>query len=154
MEQIKAFMEQAKADTELMAKLDALGAKGASGVEEVIALAQTYGYTLTAQDLEAAKAGPQKTGELSEADLDAVAGGNEHVNPNPTQNRYDPNECFKSGRTRYECVGFLGYIHCDHYWCEQTASDTFHYTCAKRCFDYRGNSYGDPISKEHQKWNG
>ena len=66
MEQIKLFIEKAKTENELMAKLDALGAKGA-GADEVVVLAAEYGFTVTKEDMEAARRQncPHR-GELSE----------------------------------------------------------------------------------------
>ena len=55
MEQIKLFIKKANADSDLMAKLDALGAKNA-GADKIIALAAEYGFTFTAQEYEEAKA--------------------------------------------------------------------------------------------------
>ena len=70
MEQLKAFMEKAQSDSELVAKLEALGIKGA-GVDDYIALAAEYGFSITAEELEEAS----KHVELSEEELDNVAGG-------------------------------------------------------------------------------
>jgi hypothetical protein len=85
--------------------------------------------------------------ELSEKDLDAVAGG-------WSQNRYDPNVCKASlGRTRYECVGYLSSCWCDHYSmdglskrCPYTNAPIFRHKCAMGAFDYEGYVEGYPYS--------
>jgi predicted ribosomally synthesized peptide with nif11-like leader len=106
MEQIKLFIEKAKSDSALMAKLDALGAKNA-GVGEFVALAAEHGFAISAGEYEeAVKCGGNcsRCGELNEQELDTVSGGGSQ-HGDPTQNRYDPNVCVPSlGRTRYECV--------------------------------------------------
>ncbi|MCL2003099.1 MAG: hypothetical protein FWG72_03720 [Oscillospiraceae bacterium] len=50
----------------------------------------------------------RKTDELTETELDAVAGG-------ATTNRYNPAECSKHNDVHYNCVGFLSGNWCDHY---------------------------------------
>jgi len=108
MEQIKAFIEKSKTDSELMAKLDTLGRKGAEGVDEAVALAAEYGFTVTKEDMEAARRqNCPHHGQLSEEELDAVSGG-------WTQNRYNPTECAKYDKQHYWCVGFMEMCHCDH----------------------------------------
>jgi len=138
MTQMQSFIEKAKNDKELMAKLDALGASGA-GVEEAIALAAEYGFLVTEEDCRqaAARSCPHKKGELAEEDLATAAGG-------ATQNRYDPVRCGQATRTMYECVGFLKATWCDHYR-EQFAGrvsnyygERWHYYCAMGCYDYIG----------------
>jgi len=113
MEQIKLFIEKANTDSELLSKLDALGAKNA-GADEVIALAAEYGFTFTAQEYEQAKARAHaKTGELSEEDLDAVSGG---INLGITLNRYNLNgECKNRTIPDDNCYGYTGAIRCDHF---------------------------------------
>ena len=146
MEQIKAFIEKAKSDSTLMAKLDALGKSGI-GSDEVIALAAEYGFTFTVQEYEEAmKYGGNcaKCGELSEADLDAVSGGCLFG----TQNRYDPDKCTGTlGRTKYECVGFLNMSWCDHFKMDllTQGSNIFQFDCAMGAFSYKGHSGGAPI---------
>ncbi|MCL2049157.1 MAG: Nif11-like leader peptide family natural product precursor [Defluviitaleaceae bacterium] len=52
---MKAFIEKARSDTAILAKLDALGAAGASA-DKIVALAAEYGYTVTEEECrEAAK---------------------------------------------------------------------------------------------------
>ena len=134
MEQIKAFIEKAKVDKELMTKLDALGKKGADA-EEVIALAGEYGFTVTKEDVEAARRQncPHQV-ELSEEDLAAISGG-------ATQNRYDAKVCHSLTEARYECVGFLERCWCDHYRRTETGKDNNYYyhehSCAMGCFKYK-----------------
>ena len=70
MEQLKAFLEKAQSDSELVAKLGALGKKGAS-IDDYIALAVEYGFSITAEEFEEAS----KHVELSEEELENVAGG-------------------------------------------------------------------------------
>ena len=66
---MKKLLEEANKNEALKAKLKALNGKDAVA-ESVIAIAQEFGFTLTADDL---KSGVD--GELSEDELDAVAGG-------------------------------------------------------------------------------
>ena len=153
MEQLKAFIEKAKTDSALLAKLNALGAKNAEA-GEIIALAAEHGFAITAGEYaEAVKCGGNcaRCGELNEQELDAVAGGGGSRHGDATQNRYDPNICTPSlGRTRYECVGFMNFIWCDHYYLEQieySASGldpVYSHKCAKGAFNYIGYRYGDP----------
>jgi len=77
MEQLKALLDKAKTDEELMAKLDSLGMKGSgqgtagSNWDEYIKLAAEYGFTITADELDKI----EKHGELNENDLESVSGG-------------------------------------------------------------------------------
>ena len=110
MEQIQAFIEKAKNDSGLMAKLDELCASGAEP-DKIIVLAAEHGFTFTEEDYRAAReqAGGRKSGELAEEDLEAAAGGSTY-----TQNRYDPNRC--KGLTKLisgVCEAFL--LDCDHF---------------------------------------
>ena len=137
MEHIKAFIKKAKTDSELMAKLDALGKSGAEGVDEVVALAAGYGFTVTKEDVEAARRqNCPHHGELNEEDLDAVSGGG------ATQNRYDAKICHGLIRARYECTGFLWLCWCDHYrkeYIEHKTTDkhyVYNIKCAMGCFAY------------------
>ena len=145
MEQIKAFIEKANTDSELMAKFEALGAKNA-GADEIIVLAAEYGFTFTAQEykqVKAAASAPQM-GELNEEELGAVSGG--------TENRYDPNVCKPSlGRTRYECVGLFGLFPCDHYSMTGESEGpggrltAFWHKCARGAFHYKGDRNGGSL---------
>ena len=152
MEQMKAFIEKARTDSELMAKLNTLAARGA-GAGEIIALAAEHGVTITEEDfrqaVEAAghvcphRAGQsaagcpsveergctRKTVELKEEDLEAAAGGF-------TQNRYDPDVCGQYYKVGYNCVGFLGGCWCDHYAQKTIRSGHCRYKCAMGYYDY------------------
>ena len=139
MNQMQSFIEKAKNDKALMAKLDALGANGAEA-DKIVALAAEYGFTITEADYRAAReqAGVQKSGELKEEDLEAVAGGS------PTQNRWDPVRCGQATRTIYECVGFIKSVYCDHYKVVVLAPPTYQHTCMMGRFDYKGFHDGEP----------
>ena len=131
MEQMKLLIEKAKSDEALMAKLDALGAKGA-GAEEIVALAAEYGFTITKEGYESelASARAPKTEELSEEDLEAVAGGRD------TQNRFDAAVCKNIIEVQYRCVGFLEMVWCDHYRRESAGHNKLRHTCVMGRFDY------------------
>ena len=136
MEQMQAFIEKAKNDKELMAKLDALGASGAGPDKmpgEIVALAAEYGFSITEEDYRKAneQAGAQKTGELKEEELEAAAGGGR-----PTGNYYDPKTCDNVKTRQSFCQGFLLLIPCDHYVMIDGFYDT-HYKCNMGCFDYK-----------------
>jgi len=141
MNQMQAFIEKAKSDNALMAKLDELGATGA-GEEAVVALAAEYGYNITVEDYQSAceSAGMTKSGVLSEEDLDVVSGGG-------TENRWDPKVCNNYFRTHYNCVGFLGWTWCDHYERTQresySRSERYHHVCKMGSFDYIGYTHGN-----------
>ena len=63
---LKKFLEEASKDQEFIEKVN-----GTHAPEALIALAAEKGFALTAEDLKP----DQPTGELSEDELDAVAGG-------------------------------------------------------------------------------
>ena len=63
-EQLKAFLEAAKADTALQEKL-----KGATDPDAVVAIAKAAGFVISAEELKQAQA------EVSEQELEAWAGG-------------------------------------------------------------------------------
>ena len=147
MNQMQSFIEKAKNDSALMAKLDALGASGAEP-DKIVALAAEYGFSITEADYLAAReqAGAQKSGELMEEDLEAAAGGG-------TQNRYDPQRCGNTTRTSYECVGLFLMTWCDHYREKELTSAgagpagrRWHYTCAMGSYDYIGHHDGEPFN--------
>ena len=131
MNQLKAFIEKARNDSELTAKLDALVAGGA-GPAEVAALAAEYGFDVTEEDVRQATeaAGSHGSGELAEEDLEAVAGAF------GTQNRYDPAVCSQYYKAGYNCVGFLGGHWCDHYVQKTIKSGHCRYKCAMGYYDY------------------
>jgi predicted ribosomally synthesized peptide with nif11-like leader len=133
MEQMKQFIEKAQSDSELMSKLGVLGKRDA-GSDEFAALAAEYGFTVTKEDVEAARRQSRPHhGELSEADLGAVSGG-------WTYNRWDPNECRDIKRANDRCMG-PGTLFC---WCDHFrrvtevngADRRWHHSCAMGCFNY------------------
>ena len=65
-EQLKAFLEKAKADTSLQEKL-----KAAADNDAVVAIAKEAGFSISADDLKKA----QSAIELSDEELEGVAGG-------------------------------------------------------------------------------
>lgn len=64
-EQLKAFLEKVKADTNLQEKL-----KAASDTAAVVAIANEAGFGISADDLN-----KTQSANLSDADLEGVAGG-------------------------------------------------------------------------------
>jgi len=76
-EQLKAFMEAVKADAGLQEKLNA-----AADSDAVVAIAKEMGFMISADELQSSQG--QET-EISEEDLEGVAGGNcQTVNQGPT----------------------------------------------------------------------
>ena len=130
MEQIKAFIEKANTNSELMTKLDALGAKNV-GAEDFIALAAEYGFTFTEQEYEQAKTHTRaKTGELSEEDLDAVSGGG-------TENRYNEERCREYKYSKRCEMGNEGIW--ERFWCINRPCDHYRdeggrHWCVMGCF--------------------
>ena len=66
-EQLKAFIEKAKADTSLQDKL-----KGAASPEAAIEIAKEAGFVITAEDIQSMQS---TTVELSDEELEGAAGG-------------------------------------------------------------------------------
>ena len=66
-EQLKAFLEKVKSDTSLQEEL-----KGAADVDAVIDIAKEAGFSISAEEINAAQSSPQ---ELSDEDLEGVSGG-------------------------------------------------------------------------------
>ena len=64
-EQLKAFLEKAKADTSLQETL-----KAAANTDDVVAIAKDVGFIISADDLKNVK-----TVELSDEELEGLAGG-------------------------------------------------------------------------------
>ena len=64
-EQLKAFLDKVKVDTSLQQKL-----KAAADSDAVLAIAKEAGFSISADDLKMAQS------ELSEEELEGVAGGN------------------------------------------------------------------------------
>ena len=62
-EQLKAFLEKVKADTNLQEKL-----KAAADADAVVSIAKEAGFSISADDL-------KKAQELSKEELEGVAGG-------------------------------------------------------------------------------
>ena len=147
MDQLKAFLEKAKTDDSLMAKINEMGKKKASD-EEIIALAAEYEFTITKEEIEAMKnqsCSSCKSCEIGEEDLENIAGGSER----DTQNRYDPNVCPNLTRTRFECVGFWAIVWCDHYRKTQDIykpykESIFIHECVMGAFNYKGYGNGNP----------
>ena len=68
-EQLKGFEEAVKADAGLQEKLNA-----AADVDAVVAIAKTAGFVISSEELQKAQA------EVSEEELEGVAGGNRSYN--------------------------------------------------------------------------
>ena len=64
---MKKFLDAASKDAEVMEKLN-----GLKNPEEFITFAKKMGFSLTAEDLQPEK---PKTGELSDDEMDTIAGG-------------------------------------------------------------------------------
>jgi len=148
MEQIKLFLEKAKTDKELMAKLDALGTKKAD--DDIIALAAEHGYLFTKEDIEQMSTqGMLSDGELkhcgscklSEEELENISGG-EH-------DRYNPEICSQYTNVHYYCVGFMGWAHCTHYEITMTkdvgykSQTLYWHRCTRGYFAYEGYRNGN-----------
>ena len=70
-EQLKAFIEKAKADTSLQDKL-----KGAASPEAAIEIAKEAGFAITAEDIQSMQSATESaTAELSDEELEGAAGG-------------------------------------------------------------------------------
>ena len=75
MDQIKLFIEKARSDAGLMAQLEKMRLRDAT-VDEYIALAAEYGFTITQADYEnAMTVNMPKSGEITEEQLEDVSGG-------------------------------------------------------------------------------
>ena len=70
-EQLKAFLEKVQSDTSLQEKL-----KAAADANAVVEIAKEAGFSISADDLTKAQS------ELSEQELEGVAGGGCHPNDN------------------------------------------------------------------------
>ena len=66
-EQLKAFVEKVKGDTELQEKLN-----GAASPEAAIEIAKEAGFLITAEDIQSMQSEPV---ELSDEELEGAAGG-------------------------------------------------------------------------------
>jgi len=144
MEQLQAMLKKAVTDKVFMSKLEELSRINAAP-EEIVAFAADYGFTIKKEDLEAAVCNGScvSNEELGEEQLEQISGGGGIY---PTQDRYDPNVCPNLTRTRYECVGFLQFINCDHYKRDIFSSRRYGYWhhCNKFGFpSYRGDYHGN-----------
>ena len=66
-EQLKAFLEEIKADTSLQEKLN-----GAADADAVVEIAKEAGFAITAEDIQSMQS---PTVELSDEELEGAAGG-------------------------------------------------------------------------------
>ena len=66
-EQLKAFLEKVKSDTELQDKL-----KAAASPEAAVQIAKEAGFSITAEDIQSVQS---QSGEVSDDELEAAAGG-------------------------------------------------------------------------------
>ena len=66
-EQLKAFLEKVKSDTELQDKL-----KAAASPEAALQIAKEAGFSITAEDIQSMQSAP---GEVSDEELEGAAGG-------------------------------------------------------------------------------
>ena len=66
-EQLKAFLEKVKSDTELQEKLKAAGSN-----EAALQIAKDAGFSITAEDIQSMQS---QSGEASDEELEAAAGG-------------------------------------------------------------------------------
>lgn len=73
-DQVHAFVEKMKSDKGLQEKLKDIP-QGPEGTSYVINVASEWGYNFTEQDLEAATKAKTSSGEISQEDLDKIAGG-------------------------------------------------------------------------------
>ena len=69
-EQLKAFLEKVKSDTELQDKL-----KAAASPEAALQIAKDAGFSITAEDIQSMQSA---TVELSDEELEGAAGGCAH----------------------------------------------------------------------------
>ena len=72
-EQLKAFLEKVKGDTSLQEKL-----KAAADANAVVEIAKEAGFAITAEDIQSMQSA---TTELSDAELEGVAGGGDLSTP-------------------------------------------------------------------------
>ena len=66
-EQLKAFLEKVKSDTELQDKL-----KAAASAEATVEIAKEAGFAITSEDIQSMQSA---TGEVSDEELEGAAGG-------------------------------------------------------------------------------
>ena len=92
-EQLNAFLEKVKSDTELQEKLKAAGSN-----EAAIEIAKAAGFSITAEDMQSS------TIELSDAELESAAGGGGNAEPIGVTGWY----------TCGQKVGPTGWLGCRH----------------------------------------
>ena len=78
-EQLKAFLEKVKSDTELQEKLKAAGSN-----EAALEIAKEAGFAITAEDIQSMQS---TTGEVSDEELEGAAGGHK-----PQRSFIDPSD--------------------------------------------------------------
>ena len=66
-EQLKAFLEKVKSDTDMQEKL-----KATTSPEAAIEIAKEAGFSITAEDIQSMQS---QSGEVSDEELEAAAGG-------------------------------------------------------------------------------
>ena len=149
MKGIKEFIEKYRGDAGFVANYSRL-----DSTDTIITKAKADGYTITAEEIEAAIqkyfSHDEKT-ELNEDDLAVVAGGGH------TKNMYDPNSCPGKTKADAACCPLVDYSKgpwCDHFRREQqnwtlnkkALGDDWAYRiiCVMGSFDYIGDRYCAP----------
>ena len=84
-EQLNAFLEKVKSDTELQEKLN-------GDADAVVAIAKEVGFAITAEDIQS-----MQSATVSEEELEGAAGGQ---NTNPYVCETGPVRCADSARSR------------------------------------------------------
>jgi predicted ribosomally synthesized peptide with nif11-like leader len=69
-EQLKSFLEKVKADTSLQEKL-----KAAADADSALAIAKESGFAITAEDIQSMQSSTDLSTDLSDEELEGVAGG-------------------------------------------------------------------------------
>ena len=95
-EQLKAFLEKVKSDTELQEKL-----KAAASPDGAVEIAKEAGFSITAEDIQSMQS---STIELSDAELESAAGGGGNAEPIGVTGWY----------TCGQKVGPTGWLGCRH----------------------------------------
>ena len=134
MKQMKEFIEKAKNDDAMRAKLNELVESGA-GTDKIIAIAAEHGFAITEEDFRQPEGHvcKRKSGELEEEELEAVAGGNWGW----TENRYDQGLCGKITREHSRCFGVWEVVGwCDHYDSYRFQPYKRRVVCAMGRYDY------------------
>ena len=84
-EQLKAFLDAVKADTGLQEKL-----KAAADADAVVAIAKEVGFMISADELQRAQVAGE---ELSDEELEEMAGGQDRIEPTAFPGSYVPYGC-------------------------------------------------------------